>query len=311
MYVVTVQSISKYDERHPTAITIGTFDGVHIGHRKILERLMKTSATVTLKSTVLTFFPHPRMVLQKDADIKLLNTIGEKTKILRDMGLDQLIIHPFTIEFSRLSATEFVRDILVNKLKTKKIIIGYDHRFGRNRNANIVDLRAFGTTLDFEVEEISAQEIDEVSVSSTKIRKALEEGDIPTANAYLGYHYMLTGSVRKGKGLGRQIDFPTANLGIPESYKLVPKIGVYTVQSELFGKTVYGMMNIGYNPTVSGEGQVSIEIHYFDFDHDLYGEEIQVDILHRIRDERKFESVEALKSQLHKDRETSLSLISK
>lgn len=311
MYVVTVQSISKYDERHPTAITIGTFDGVHIGHRKILERLMKTSATVTLKSTVLTFFPHPRMVLQKDADIKLLNTIGEKTKILRDMGLDQLIIHPFTIEFSRLSATEFVRDILVNKLKTKKIIIGYDHRFGRNRNANIVDLRAFGTTLDFEVEEISAQEIDEVSVSSTKIRKALEEGDIPTANAYLGYHYMLTGSVRKGKGLGRQIDFPTANLGIPESYKLVPKNGVYTVQSELFGKTVYGMMNIGYNPTVSGEGQVSIEIHYFDFDHDLYGEEIQVDILHRIRDERKFESVEALKSQLHKDRETSLSLISK
>ncbi len=311
MYVVTVQSISKYDERHPTAITIGTFDGVHIGHRKILERLMKTSATVTLKSTVLTFFPHPRMVLQKDADIKLLNTIGEKTKILRDMGLDQLIIHPFTIEFSRLSATEFVRDILVNKLKTKKIIIGYDHRFGRNRNANIVDLRAFGTTLDFEVEEISAQEIDEVSVSSTKIRKALEEGDIPTANAYLGYHYMLTGSVRKGKGLGRQIDFPTANLDIPESYKLVPKNGVYTVQSELFGKTVYGMMNIGYNPTVSGEGQVSIEIHYFDFDHDLYGQEIQVDILHRIRDERKFESVEALKSQLHKDRETSLSLISK
>lgn len=272
---------------------------------------MKTAATVALKSTVLTFFPHPRMVLQKDVDIKLLNTIGEKTKILKAMGLDQLIIHPFTKEFSRLSATEFVRDILVNKLKAKKIIIGYDHRFGRNRNANITDLKAFGSTLDFEVEEISAQEIDEVSVSSTKIRKALDEGDIPTANAYLGYHYMLTGRVKKGKGLGRQIDFPTANLNIPESYKLVPKNGVYAVQSELFGKTVHGMMNIGFNPTVSGKGQVSIEIHYFDFDQDLYGQEIQVDILHRIRDERKFESVDALKSQLHKDKETSLSLISK
>ena len=309
--MVTVQSISKYDERHSTAITIGTFDGVHIGHRKILERLMNASATGNLKSTVLTFFPHPRMVLQKHADIKLLNTISEKTKILRTMGLDQLIIHPFTKEFSRLSATEFVRDILVNKLKTKKIIIGYDHRFGRNRNANITDLRAFGNTLDFEVEEISAQEIDAVSVSSTKIRKALEEGDIPMANSYLGYHYMLTGSVEKGKGLGRQIDFPTANLNIPETYKLVPKNGVYTVQSELFGKTVYGMMNIGYNPTVSGEEQVSIEIHYFDFDQDLYGQEIQVDILHRIRNEHKFESVEALKTQLHKDKKTSLSLISK
>lgn len=251
------------------------------------------------------------MVLQKDVDIKLLNTIGEKIKILKALGLDQLIIHPFTKEFSRLSATEFVRDILVNKLKTKRIIIGYDHRFGRNRNANISDLRAFGSTLDFEVEEISAQEIDEVSVSSTKIRRALDEGDIPTANAYLGYHYMLTGSVKKGKGLGRQIDFPTANLNIPEPYKLVPKNGVYAVQSELFGKMVPGMMNIGFNPTVSGEGQVSIEIHYFDFNQDLYGQEIQVDILHRIRDEHKFESVDALKRQLHKDRETSLSLISR
>lgn len=200
--MVTVQSLSKYDEPYHTAVTIGTFDGVHIGHRKILERLIKNAATLNLKSTVLTFFPHPRMVLQKDADIKLLNTIEEKTKILQDLGLDQLIIHPFTKEFSRLTATEFVRDILVNDLKTKKIIIGYDHRFGRNRNANITDLKAFGNTLDFEVEEISAQEIDEVSVSSTKIRKALEAGDIHTANTYLGYHYMLSGTVVKGKGLG-------------------------------------------------------------------------------------------------------------
>lgn len=308
--MVTVQSISKYDKRHPTAITIGTFDGVHIGHRKILERLIKNAATLDLKSTVLTFFPHPRMVLQKDADIKLLNTIDEKTKILKAMGLDQLIIHPFTKEFSRLSATEFVRDILVNDLKTKKIIIGYDHRFGRNRNANITDLRAFGNTLDFEVEEIPAQEIEEVSVSSTKIRKALEEGDIPTANTYLGYNYMLTGNVTRGQGLGRQIYFPTANLDIAENYKLVPKNGVYTVQSELFGRTVYGMMNIGNNPTVEGKG-FSIEIHYFNFDQDLYGQDIQVDVLHRHRDEFKYDSMEVLKKQLEKDKEISLDYISR
>lgn len=308
--MVTVQSISKYDKRHPAAITIGTFDGVHIGHRKILERLIKNAATLDLKSTVLTFFPHPRMVLQKDSDIKLLNTIGEKTKILRELGLDQLIIHPFTKEFSRLSATEFVRDILVNDLKTKKIIIGYDHRFGRNRNANITDLRAFGSALDFEVEEIPAQEIDAVSVSSTKIRKALKDGDVSTANTYLGYPYMLTGTIQKGKGLGRQINFPTANLHIEETYKLVPKNGVYVVQSDLFGKKVYGMMNIGYNPTVAGKDK-STEVHFFDFDQDLYGKEIQVDILHRIRDEHKFESVDALRKQLQKDKETSLSLIAK
>lgn len=199
--MVTVQSITNYDKEHPTAITIGTFDGVHIGHQKILRRLIKNAELLDLKSTVLTFFPHPRMVLQKDADIKLLNTVDEKSKILESLGLDYLIIHPFTKEFSRLSATAFVRDILVNSLRTKKIIIGYDHRFGRNRDANISDLMAFGSTLDFEVEEIPAQEIDEVSVSSTKIRKALEEGDIETANKYLGYSYMLTGIVKKAKDL--------------------------------------------------------------------------------------------------------------
>jgi len=210
--VVTVQSIKEYDKEHSTVITIGTFDGVHIGHRKILERLIKDAKSSNLKSVVITFFPHPRMVLQKDADIKLINTIEEKAKILRNLGLDYLIIHPFTSDFSRLSATEFVRDLLVNELQTKKIIIGYDHRFGRNRTANITDLISFGSTFDFEVEEISVQEIDDVSISSTKIRKALEEGDINTANAYLGYKYMLTGTVQKGKGLGRQLNFPTANL---------------------------------------------------------------------------------------------------
>jgi len=308
--VITVQSISNYDKAHPTAITIGTFDGVHIGHRKILERLINNAKLLELKSTVLTFFPHPRMVLQKDVSIKLLNTIDEKVSILKEIGIDILIVHPFTQEFSRLTATEFVRDILVNDLKTKKIIIGYDHRFGRNRNANINDLIAFGNTLDFEVEEISAQEIDDVSVSSTKIRKALEEGDIKTANSYLGYQYMLTGTVVRGKGLGRKLDFPTANLHIPEEYKLIPKNGVYVVSSHIDGNKVYGMMNIGYNPTVEGTSK-SIEINFFDFDQDLYDKKIQIDIIDRIRDEHKFDSVEALQAQLKKDRVTSLSIIAK
>lgn len=308
--MVTVQSIANFDERSFTAVTIGTFDGVHIGHKIILERLINNAISLGLKSTVLTFFPHPRMVLQKDTDIKLLNTIAEKSRILEKMGLDYLIVHPFTKEFSRLTASEFVRDILVTGLKTKKIIIGYDHRFGRNRNADITDLITFGNTLGFEVEEIPAQEINEVSISSTKIRKALENGDVTTANKYLGYCYMLTGSIKKGKGLGRKLNFPTANLHIDEAYKLIPKNGVYVVQSNLDGQTVFGMMNIGYNPTVLGTKK-SIEIHFFDFDKDLYNSEIQVEILERIRDEHKFNSVEALKKQLEKDRETSLAIISR
>lgn len=225
------------------------------------------------------------------------------------MGLDCLIVHPFTSSFSRLSATEFVRDILVYQLGIKKIIIGYDHRFGRNRNANINDLITFGATFDFEVEEIPAQLMDDVSVSSTKIRKALEEGDIKTANAYLGYSYLLTGIIIKGRGLGKQLDFPTANLHIEESYKLIPKNGVYVVRAHLNDQIVHGMMNIGFNPTVDGRTR-SKEIHFFDFNKNLYDQKIQVELLERIRDEVKFDSVEALKDQLQKDKKFSLKLIS-
>jgi riboflavin kinase/FMN adenylyltransferase len=306
--VITVRSISKYKEEYPTVITIGTFDGVHIGHLKILDKVINHAKGTELKSAVLTFFPHPRMVLQKDSDIKLLNTIDEKITILKRLGLDILIIHPFTKDFSRLSATQFVRDILVNTLNIEKVIIGYDHRFGRNRTANIKDLVAFGNALDFTVDEIPAQEIDDVSVSSTKIRNALEEGDIETANSYLGYHYMLTGTIVKGKGIGKQLGYPTANLSIAEKYKLIPKNGAYIVESRLEGKTVFGMMNIGFNPTVNGTEQ-SIEINFFDFDTDIYDKKIQVDILARLRDEHKFESVDALKIQLEKDKEKSLQYI--
>ncbi|WP_158975378.1 bifunctional riboflavin kinase/FAD synthetase [Cellulophaga sp. L1A9] len=306
--MITIQNISKFDDQQPTAVTIGTFDGVHIGHRKLLDRLINDAKLLNLKATVLTFFPHPRMVLQQDANIKLLNTIDEKIKILENIGLDYLMIYPFSKEFSRLSATDFVESILVKGLNSKKIIIGYDHRFGRNRNADIKDLISFGKTHNFEVEEIPAQEIDEVSVSSTKIRKALEEGDITTANSYLGYNYMLTGTVIHGKGLGKQLSFPTANIHIEEDYKLIPLNGVYVVKSKIDNTTVYGMMNIGFNPTVSGK-EKSIEVHFFDFDQDLYGKKIQIDILERLRDEHKFSSVEELKKQLEQDKKTSLSLI--
>ncbi len=306
--MVTVQNTIEYDEEHPTAITIGTFDGVHIGHQKILERLVNDARTHELKAVVLTFFPHPRMVLQKDTAIKLLNTITEKKTILKRIGLDYLIIHPFTKDFSRLSATEFVRDLLVNQLKTKRIIIGYDHRFGRNRTANIDDLVAFGNTFDFDVSEISVQEIKEVSVSSTKIRTALENGDVQKANEYLGYKYMLTGTVAKGKGLGRQLNFPTANIHIPEAYKLIPKTGAYVVQSNINNRTVYGMMNIGFNPTVAGKTK-SIEVHFFNFNEDLYDQQLQIDMIARLRDEYKFESIDALKEQLSKDKARSLSII--
>ena len=291
-------------------MTIGTFDGVHIGHLKILNKIINHAKSTELKSSVLTFFPHPRMVLQKDANIKLLNTIEEKINILERLGLDVLIIHPFTKEFSRLTATEFVRDILVNTLNTKKVIIGYDHRFGRNRTANINDLVTFGNTYDFSVDEIPAQEIDDVSVSSTKIRKALEDGDIETANNYLGYDYMLTGTIIKGKGIGKQLGYPTANLSIAEDYKLIPKNGAYVVNSIINGKTVYGMMNIGFNPTVNGTKK-SIEVNFFNFDADLYNLKIQVNILVRLRDEHKFESVDALKTQLAKDKEKSLHYINR
>ncbi len=291
-------------------VTIGTFDGVHVGHRKILERITASAQRTGLKATVLTFFPHPRMILQKDVDIKLLNTLEEKIQIMETLGLDYLVIHPFTQEFSRLSAADYVKDILVDGLRAKKVIIGYDHRFGRNRNACIDDLVGFGKSMDFKVVEIPAQEVDDVRVSSTKIRRALEQGDIETANAYLGYAYMLSGSVAKGKGLGRDFGFPTANLQIEEPYKLVPKNGSYVVRGLLGDQEYFGMMNIGFNPTVDGSKK-SIEIHFFDFQGDLYDQRIQVELLFRIRDEQKFASVEALKKQLKKDRIYALELISK
>lgn len=299
---------STHKPKQHTVITIGTFDGVHIGHQKIIQRLITVGKEKDLEPAILTFFPHPRMILQKDANIKLINTINEKKDILDSFGLESLIVKKFTKEFSRLTAKEFVENILVNELKAKYVIIGYDHHFGRNRAANIDDLKAFGETYGFEVEEITAQDINDVSVSSTKIRNALLEGNIETANQFLGYNFILTGEVVKGKGLGRTIDFPTANLQIQEDYKLIPKQGVYVVKAIYQNNPYFGMMNIGTNPTVNGDKQ-TIEIHFFDLNESLYGAHLQIEILIRLRDEQKFESIDALKKQLYLDQHNALRYI--
>jgi riboflavin kinase/FMN adenylyltransferase len=297
-------SINEFHSDKKTIVTIGTFDGVHLGHAAILKKLTQNTQNETFESTVLTFFPHPRMVLQGKSDLKLLNTIIEKIELLEKIGIDNLIIHPFDETFAELNAEAFVSTILVDQLRVQKIIIGYDHRFGKNRTANIDDLISFSVQYGFEVEQISAQEIDEISISSTKIRTALEEGDIQLANEYLGYSYFLSGIVVKGKQLGRTIGFPTANIALEEDYKLVPQNGVYVVQAEIDSKSIYGMMNIGFNPTVQGK-QKTIEVHFFDFEADIYNRKIQVAILQRIRSEKKFESIELLTKQLDEDRSFS------
>nr|WP_315240565.1 bifunctional riboflavin kinase/FAD synthetase [uncultured Flavobacterium sp.] len=301
-------SITDFHSTKKTILTLGTFDGVHIGHKKILERITQNTENGKYESLVLTFFPHPRMVLQEKSEIKLLNTISEKSKLLKETGIENLVIHPFDESFSRLTAEEFVSTILVDQFRIQKIIIGYDHRFGRNRTANIDNLIAFGAQYGFEVEQISAQEIQDVSVSSTKIRKALLDGNMALANEYLGYSYFLTGEVVKGKQLGRTIGFPTANIQIEEDYKLIPKTGVYVVKTLIDQKEIFGMMNIGFNPTVNGQKQ-TIEVNLFDFDGTIYGEKLQISLLKYLRKEQKFGSVDLLKEQLNLDKKTALEFV--
>ena len=302
-------SINEFHSNKKTIVTLGTFDGVHIGHTEILKKLTQNTHDGEFESTVLTFFPHPRTVLQGKSDLKLLNTINEKISLLENIGIENLIIHPFDEKFAELSAEEFAKTILVDQLQVQKIIIGYDHRFGKNRTADINDLITFGTQFGFEVEQISAQEIDAISISSTKIRNALELGDIDLANQYLGYSYFLSGTVVKGKQLGRTIGFPTANIELDEDYKLVPKNGVYIVCAKIDDQLVNGMMNIGFNPTVEGKNK-TIEVHLFDFNSDLYNHKIKISIKYPIRSEQKFESVAVLKQQLIKDKEFSIQYLS-
>ncbi|MFP9112347.1 bifunctional riboflavin kinase/FAD synthetase [Flavobacterium sp. RHBU_3] len=296
--------IMDFAHKAKTVVTLGTFDGVHTGHKILLHRLSQASAALQCESVVLTFFPHPRMVLQQGSEFKLLNTMTEKAALLEAEGVDNLIIHPFSLEFSRLTAEEFVKDILVDKLNVAKIIIGHDHRFGRNRTADTQDLIEMGKEYGFEVEQISAYEVQQTPVSSTKVRNALATGNIQLANEFLGYPYFITGTVTQGKQLGRTIGFPTANIKPLEDYKLIPANGVYTASAEINGKTVYGMLNIGVRPTVDGTYQ-TIEVNFFDFDADIYNAEIKLNLHSRLRDEQKFPSLDALKAQLHNDKENA------
>lgn len=295
---------STFFSEEETFVTIGTFDGVHFGHQKIIEKVVSEAKIAKKKSVVLTFFPHPRMVLQKDTSVKLINTIDERAALIEKTGLDYLIIHPFSKEFSRMTALEFVRDILVNQLNISKLIIGYDHHFGKNREGNINQLTEYSDLYDFKLTEIPAQDIDEVSVSSTKIRNALNAGDLKTANHYLGYFFMLSGTVVNGEKLGGKIGYPTANIHIEETYKLIPKNGVYVVKFFFENNAIFGMMNIGNRPTIDGNYQ-TIEVHFFDFNQNLYGQKISVELLFFLRDEQKFDSIDLLANQLKKDEQNA------
>ena len=302
------ENLKDYNSTKPSVITIGTFDGVHIGHKKIINQLTSISSKNNLISILLSFFPHPKMVLQNDKELKLINTIQEKEGLLNSLNLDYLIIKEFTKEFSRLSALEFVRDILVNKLNAKHIIIGYDHHFGRNRTANIERLKEFGELYDFKVTEILAQDIDDIAISSTKIRKSLINGEIRLANKFLGYNFFFSGNVVHGNNIGKTISFPTANIKIDAPYKLVPKNGVYIVKTIIDNQITFGMMNIGYNPTFNGK-QKSIEIHFMNFNKNIYDKTLTIEMILRIRNEIKFNSVDDLKKQLEQDKLSTLNYI--
>ena len=287
-------------------VTIGTYDGVHFGHRVILNKLIKQAKEVGGESVLLTFYPHPRMILfPDDNDLKLLTTQPEKIKLLEKLGIEHLIIIPFTVEFSRMKAFEFVRDILVNKIGVHKLIIGYDHQFGRNREGSLKQLEEYAPMFEFEIEEIPAQDIDTVKISSTKIRNALMKGDIKTADEYLGYEYPISGEVIRGNQIGRSLGFPTANIQYNNHYKLIPANGVYAVEVRVKETTYKGMMNIGRRPTINDhDAGLTLEVNIFNFDEIIYGKVITVLLRRRIRDEIKFKNLEQLSAQLVKDKAT-------
>ena len=296
----TIHGIENFPASEGSIVTIGTFDGVHLGHQQILKQLIDTSQQSKLKSVLLTFFPHPRMVLQADIPMRLIQTIEEREKALRKTGLDYLVIHPFSEEFSRLSADDYVKQILVEKLNVRKVVVGYDHRFGRNRTASLEDMYNYADIYDFEVIEIDAKKIKSTAVSSTKIRKAIDEGDIALANSYLGDPFTLEGVVVHGDKRGRELSYPTANIELQNKHKIIPKQGVYLIQSDFDNRVVYGMMNIGTKPTFDTTNP-SIEVHFFDWNGDLYDQTLQVKLLKWVREEQKFDSVEELQAQIHAD----------
>jgi len=303
-------NIDDFNPPKKTVVTTGTFDGVHLGHRVLLNRLNQLAEKFDSESVILTFFPHPRMVLYPDNnDLRLLNSIEERIELFKETGIDHLIIHPFSKEFSRLSSIEFVRDILVTKLNTHKLVIGYDHHFGRNREGTFEHLQEFGPVYGFDVEEIPAQEMQQINISSTKIRNSLIEGEINAANQFLGYNYFIQGTVIEGDKIGRKIGFPTANIKVNDWYKLIPAKGVYAVKTIINNKTYSGMLNIGTRPTLNGN-DVTVEVNIFNFNNDIYNKEIRIEFIERIRNEQKFDELESLKNQLEIDKQTSIQILS-
>ncbi|WP_282126158.1 bifunctional riboflavin kinase/FAD synthetase [Marinifilum flexuosum] len=294
-------------------VTIGTFDGVHLGHRKVIRRLQELAHKVNGETVIFTFYPHPRLVLSEENNgLRLINTLEEKKVLLEAAGIDHLVIYPFTKEFSKLSYVEFVEQILVKQLGMKYLVVGYDHRFGHNREGKYEDLKIFADQLNFKIERQDVLNMDAINVSSTKIRKAIGEGDINTANKYLGYRFFIKGDVVDGKKLGSKIGFPTANIDPQESYKLVPKDGVYAVKVDVDDKRYLGMLNIGVRPTVNNQlDNRSIEVHILDFDQDIYYKNITIHFYKRIRNEQFFASIDELKAQLAKDKEAVVELLGK
>ena len=303
------RSIDDFVKVKGAVVTTGTFDGVHVGHRKIINRLNQIAKKIGGESVLLTFDPHPRMVLfPDDHGLELITTIDEKVALLEQAGIDNLIIHPFTKEFSRLSSLDFIREILVDKIGTSVLVIGYDHHFGRNREGSFEHLRESGPLYGFDVEEISVQDVDDVAVSSTKIRKALQDGDVSTANKFLAHPFQLTGTVVHGDKLGRELGFPTANIQIDDKHKVIPANGVYACYVLIAERKLKGMLNIGNRPTVNGT-EKRVEVNIFDMDEELYGEEVTLMLQERIRDEKRFDSVDSLKARLAVDKNLALRIL--
>jgi len=303
------QQLTDFHPPHFSVVTSGTFDGVHLGHQKILRRLQELATRKQGETVLLTYWPHPRLILQpEDKSLRLLTTLSEKVKLLEEMGVDHLIILPFTKELSQMSSEEFIRDILVDKIQTKTLVIGYDHKFGKNREGSFEYLQSHSHLFGFAIEEISRQDVDDLGVSSTKIRTALAQGDIATANKYLGRPYDLSGQVVKGQQIGRSLGFPTANIQIAEDYKLLPRDGAYAVHAEVNSIRYKAILNIGDRPTVDGQKK-TIEAHLIDFEGDLYGQELRVYFQEFLREEKKFESLDALKNQLVVDRERAIFIL--
>jgi riboflavin kinase/FMN adenylyltransferase len=297
-------NINSFKKLKNAVITPGTFDGVHWGHQRILERLKEVALKSGGESVVLTFNPHPRLVLfGEDSNLRLLSTLEEKTELLKQAGIDHFIVHPFTKEFAKTSITEYVNDMLIDKIGMKKLVIGYDHHFGRHREGNLERLMELAPLYDFEVEEIPAQEISDVNVSSTKIRTALDEGNVALANNYLGYKYSLSGMVITGRQVGKSLGFPTANIEVGNPYKLIPAQGVYAVKVILDQGEFSGMLNIGHRPTFNNNQELrTLEVHLLNFDGDLYGRNLTLKFVERLRNELKFDGTEALKKQLEQDK---------